>query len=1006
MSIPNILSGIIITGIVILLITVLRHKPRNQTSKILTGSVCITLVLAISAHLAFNETPPQIVILSSSISLISIFSLITTYYFFLCSIQNKSAHIGITIGYLTAFILLPLIITEKLSINATIIYGVPLINNKFIYPIASIYIGLLSKELIPFIKEHHKSRNFHTNNNSTYILLGIITALSLTLIQLLPPLRTYPLSQLGNLICLLCFMGTLIKDELLDLRVVARRGLAYVSLALMLHIAIYLVFNIIHNKYTIEVNPLPFIIGAAIALLFVSVFYYFGNSALTLVEKIILKETYTQRQMMQNYAMEMRPLLDLEEVAGQTLNMILIGLRAKKVCLLLEDKGGNFTTSFLKDLDGNNDIHLKLKKNSPAISWLEKNDQPLNLYQLNNIPQLSMLSDQDKEALRDSGLEFLCAMKNGDRIISILGISKKRKGRYTPEDLQLLYNVLKNAGVIVENAVLYQAILQRAKESALLTHLGNILTSSLDINISFSAFIVELKKLVPIEFSSICTVEKDQQLRFIALYSETGLSLSTGEIISIQGTPLQSIIKNKEFISEPDLKVKKEFDSDADIYHAGMRSVVHLPLFSEGDVVGNFTIACREPDIYSQKELTFLEQLSAQMSLAVQNSELYRQTRQIAITDSVTELRNHRCFHEDLDTEVARSLRSNRTFSLVFLDLDSFKLFNDTYGHLAGDNALKEVGISIKKSIRDMDKSFRYGGDEFAIILPETDYHGAFTVAERVRKSIEDKGKEKNIPLTISVGIASWPKNSVTKDDLIKAADAALYKAKRSGTNQTCLYSEEEVIPLLQTSTPTIIPRSSIDVMYTLVAATEAKIPHAPGHSKRVCEYSIALAKEIGLPQEKISIVEAAALLHDIGKLGVPSRILRKKETLDEKEWEALRAHPSIGVDILRQSNDFDDILPLILFHHEHYDGSGYPSGLFGKQIPLEARILGIADAYEAMTSLRPYRDALSPAEALQEMKFQSRKQFDPELVKVFCNLCEKMSIRTVPSNWPPPIET
>jgi len=194
--------------------------------------------------------------------------------------------------------------------------------------------------------------------------------------------------------------------------------------------------------------------------------------------------------------------------------------------------------------------------------------------------------------------------------------------------------------------------------------------------------------------------------------------------------------------------------------------------------------------------------------------------------------------------------------------------------------------------------------------------------------------------------------------------------------------------------------------MYTLVAATEAKIPHAPGHSKRVCEYSIALAKEIGLPQEKISIVEAAALLHDIGKLGVPSRILRKKETLDEKEWEALRAHPSIGVDILRQSNDFDDILPLILFHHEHYDGSGYPSGLFGKQIPLEARILGIADAYEAMTSLRPYRDALSPAEALQEMKFQSRKQFDPELVKVFCNLCEKMSIRTVPSNWPPPIET
>ena len=245
------------------------------------------------------------------------------------------------------------------------------------------------------------------------------------------------------------------------------------------------------------------------------------------------------------------------------------------------------------------------------------------------------------------------------------------------------------------------------------------------------------------------------------------------------------------------------------------------------------------------------------------------------------------------------------------------------------------------------------------------------------------------VPITISLGVASFPADGVTKEDVIACADAALYRAKQTGRNRTSLSSDTGRPETPLSSAESLVERGTISIIYALAATVDAKDHYTYGHSKKVSEYAVATAGTLGLPQDRTATIRAAALLHDIGKIGVPDSILNKQGPLTEVEWEPVKEHPQLGVEILRHVIDLVNCLPAILHHHEHYDGTGYPFGLQGINIPLEARILAIADAYDAITSLRPYRERLSPQKALAELKRCAGTQFDPELVATFCQIIE-----------------
>jgi diguanylate cyclase (GGDEF)-like protein/putative nucleotidyltransferase with HDIG domain len=421
------------------------------------------------------------------------------------------------------------------------------------------------------------------------------------------------------------------------------------------------------------------------------------------------------------------------------------------------------------------------------------------------------------------------------------------------------------------------------------------------------------------------------------------------------------------------------------------------PIKSRGKLIGLIALGHKKRGgVYNTEDLDLIDRVASQAGVIIENAQLYVQATTRANTDELTGLYNHRHFHERIEQEIARGSRFGITFSLIILDLDLFKVYNDIYGHLAGDQLLRKVGKLIQGSVRAIDLAFRYGGEEFAILLPETRLEDAFRVAERLRKTIESKSSFREMPVTGSLGVANWPSDGVMKEEIIHRADTALYRAKQTGRNRTCIASD-----VLKTSQSDGIVQANepepkaLSIIYALAATVDAKDHYTYGHSRKVSEYAVTLAEALRLPQDTIHLIRAAGLLHDIGKIGVPDSILTKPTALEQKEWEPIRTHPELGVEILRHVVDLSNCLPAILHHHENWDGSGYPHGLKAEAIPFEARILSVADAYDAITSPRPYRTQLNLKDALDELRRCSGTQFDPALVPIFCELMQPASSKT-----------
>jgi len=376
-----------------------------------------------------------------------------------------------------------------------------------------------------------------------------------------------------------------------------------------------------------------------------------------------------------------------------------------------------------------------------------------------------------------------------------------------------------------------------------------------------------------------------------------------------------------------------------------------------------------------------------------------RRAEQKANVDGLTGVYNHRYFQDRLSAEVERAQRYGRKLSLVILDLDDFKAFNDHKGHQEGDLLLQCFAELCRSIIRAMDVLARYGGDEFVIILPETGPEEARAVGDRIRESLSQSlhSKFSGFPsVTVSAGLAACPQHGQTRHALILNADTALYHAKQNGKDRIEIYddSHKKAYRTTPDRLKALLEDSHMEAIEALSAAVDAKDHYTRGHSDAVTRYSLALAEKLGFSGSETENLKAAALLHDIGKIGTPDSILRKPGPLQMDEWQVIEDHPKVGSEILEKVQQLGSIVPGVRHHHERYDGLGYPAGLSGKSIPLIARIIALADAYDAMVSKRTYRDALPREEALEELRRCAGTQFDPELVDIFIQIIEERDRR------------
>ena len=400
----------------------------------------------------------------------------------------------------------------------------------------------------------------------------------------------------------------------------------------------------------------------------------------------------------------------------------------------------------------------------------------------------------------------------------------------------------------------------------------------------------------------------------------------------------------------------------------------------------------------SERQIT---ELTASITQA--NEEL----KKLALVDAHTGLYNYHYYTNVIEAEFSRAQRQDGKLSLIMMDIDYFKSINDVYGHQFGDIILKQFAEVLKKTVRLYDTVIRFGGEEFIIIAPGTNSEEALRLAKRILSAVDSfsfGNSEHTIKLKISAASGSYPDDSRIKNssDFINIADAILSKAKEEGGNRAYssvdykstagekLREKEPDVASLKDKIGKLTTRgnqSVAEAIFAFAKTIELKDSYTGAHVDDTMHYAVKISEKLRLSDRETEIVKYSAALHDLGKVGIPEAILHKPGKLTEEEFEIIKRHPQIGVDIIRPIHFLHDIIPTMLHHHEHWNGGGYPGGLKGEIIPLGARIVSVADAYQAMISDRPYRKALSQQNAIEELKKYSGTQFDPKVVKAFLEI-------------------
>lgn len=500
----------------------------------------------------------------------------------------------------------------------------------------------------------------------------------------------------------------------------------------------------------------------------------------------------------------------------------------------------------------------------------------------------------------------------------------------------------------------------------------------------------------------------------LRLQDKLGNNFSTKVFLKDDKNPIVEVFNNRsmKFVEKEDyLKLS---------YYKNYSTAI-LPLISVNKCIGVFIIE----DTYARQNATLYTLIANYMALYIHNFDLVEKSDEYINTDALTLLYNHRGFQEILTNELKRSETNNQKTSIIMIDISNITKINRELGHAKGDEVIKLVAEKVRQNSREGDTAGRYGGDEIAIVLPNTDSDQAKYVAEYITYSlsccfIDDIG-----PIKVSVGVATYPDCAEDKEKLLILAEQAMYISQAKGYkdgmsaiisssdfnfwddvalksyaevvskrhSQLGINFEEELLAQFNTDHDKSDTRIW-EIATSLAGAIDAKDPYTKGHSTSVSKFSEALARAINLPEKEVERITLGALLHDVGKIGIPETVLKKEGPLSDDEWAIMKQHPVIGAEKVLQPNpSLRDLIPIVKYHHERIDGKGYPENLTNGNIPLAAKIVAIADTYHALISDRPYRKGMNIEKAISILEEGAGTQWDADLVRTFIQIAPSLGV-------------
>ncbi len=637
-----------------------------------------------------------------------------------------------------------------------------------------------------------------------------------------------------------------------------------------------------------------------------------------------------------------------------------------------------------------------------------------------------LLIESDLEQMRSKlGVDFVppqparsfCAVPiflGGKPAGVMAALSTERESQFQPRDLEVMQTAAGQLGVAVENARLFTEEQRRARHLAFLNNISKMAISSEDAEQMMADIVREIQKNFRYDHIGIGIM--DYITKDIEIKAEAGttsqtlgrrIAVGSGVLGKVARTGVSALVQN----AGPGQLAGVLPES---------RAVLCLPISYGESLLGVLNVESRDENAFAPQDVLILNTLADLLATALHNSFVFRKLQQQSITDGLTGIKTRRFFWEALSSEWKRASRSGRAFSVVLMDLDKFKEVNDSLGHLEGDLVLARVGRLLEQKCRQSNVVARYGGDEFIILMPETGIEQAQVLAERLRLWLATDPMLEEHHITGSFGVASFPVHGFSMEGLIRVADAGMYVAKHAGGNQVSTsdafgegpavqrqlvsgYIEgflqrehngpehlEELVTTLRKlcgHEDDTDQRAMKEAIEALSHAAEFREQNAAGHGEQCGHYAGIIARGLNLSAQDVEDLTFAGRVHDVGKLFIPDRILNKPGALTDAEFSVIKTHPQVGAEVLRAIPEIERVAQAVESHHEAFDGSGYPLGLKGENIPLYGRIVAVADAYVNMTSDRSFALPKTDEQAMGELGKLSGTRFDGMIVRLLARL-------------------